>query len=84
LKALANTNITPFDPIITLQEPHAINAHKSGLIWFYGLSGSGKSTLTHHVEACLYQKGIRCYVLGGDNVIRKDFIVGLNKVKFMI
>ena len=61
-------NIIPFEPIITQQDRHIMNAHKSGLIWFSGLSGSGKSTLTHQVEAKLYQKGIRSYVLDGDNV----------------
>lgn len=63
-----NPNIVPFDPIITPQDRHVMNAHKSGLIWFYGLSGSGKSTLAHQIEARLYQKGIRSYVLDGDNV----------------
>ena len=61
-------NIVPFNPIITPQDRHVMNAHKSGLIWFYGLSGSGKSTLAHQVEARLYQTGIRSYVLDGDNV----------------
>ncbi len=60
-------NIIPFEPIITKQDRHIMNSHKSGLIWFYGLSGSGKSTLTHHVEAQLYQKGVQSYVLDGDN-----------------
>ena len=68
------SNIIPFDPIITQQDRHVMNAHKSGLIWLYGLSGSGKSTLAHQVEARLYQKGIRSYVLDGDNVRR-----GLNE-----
>jgi adenylylsulfate kinase len=61
-------NIIPFEPIITQQDRHVMNSHKSGLIWFSGLSGSGKSTLTHQVEAQLYQKGVRSYVLDGDNV----------------
>ncbi|BBO68402.1 putative adenylyl-sulfate kinase [Desulfosarcina alkanivorans] len=64
----AAPNIVPFDPIITQQDRHIMNAHKSGLVWFSGLSGSGKSTLAHQVEAKLYQKGIRSYVLDGDNV----------------
>ena len=63
-------NIIPFDPLITQQDRHVMNAHKSGLVWFSGLSGSGKSTLAHQVEAILYQKGIRCYVLDGDNIRR--------------
>ena len=61
-------NIVPFEPIITQQDRNVMNAHKSGLIWFTGLSGSGKSTLAHQVEARLYEKGIRSYVLDGDNV----------------
>jgi len=61
-------NILPFNPIITQQDRHVMNSPKSGLIWFCGLSGSGKSTLAHQVEARLYQKGIRSYVLDGDNV----------------
>lgn len=71
------TNIIPFEPIITQQDRHVMNSHKSGLIWFYGLSGSGKSTLAHHVEARLYQRGIRSYVLDGDNV-RKGLNADLN------
>ncbi|BBO85884.1 putative adenylyl-sulfate kinase [Desulfosarcina ovata subsp. sediminis] len=61
-------DIVPFDPIITQQDRHVMNAHKSGLVWFSGLSGSGKSTLAHQVKAKLYQKGVRSYVLDGDNV----------------
>ena len=44
------------------------------MLWFTGLSGSGKSTLAHAVEAQLYEMGIRCYVLDGDNIRS-----GLNK-----
>ncbi|MFC1505008.1 adenylyl-sulfate kinase [Thermodesulfobacteriota bacterium] len=63
-------NITPFEPIITQQDRNVMNSHQSGLLWFSGLSGSGKSTLAHQVEARLHQRGIRCYVLDGDNVRR--------------
>jgi len=45
-----------------------MNKHKSGLVWFTGLSASGKSTIAHHVEKELYERGIRAYVLDGDNV----------------
>lgn len=47
-----------------------LNQHGSGLLWFYGLSGSGKSTLAHAVEYTLHQRGVRSYVLDGDNVRR--------------
>ncbi|MCB0268495.1 MAG: adenylyl-sulfate kinase, partial [Calditrichaeota bacterium] len=42
--------------------------------WFTGLSGSGKSTLANAVEEKLFEKGIRTYVLDGDNIR-----FGLNK-----
>jgi adenylylsulfate kinase len=45
-----------------------INKHKSGLIWFTGLSAAGKSTIAHHMEKDLFDRGIRAYVLDGDNV----------------
>ncbi|HXX53715.1 MAG TPA: adenylyl-sulfate kinase [Thermodesulfovibrionales bacterium] len=45
-----------------------LNNHESGLVWFTGLSASGKSTIAHAVEKELHDKGIRTYVLDGDNV----------------
>ncbi|KPK35873.1 MAG: adenylylsulfate kinase [Nitrospira bacterium SG8_35_1] len=68
-------NIFPFSSTIKLKDRNVLNRHRSGLLWFTGLSGSGKSTLAHAVEARLYEMGIRCYVLDGDNIrsgINKD------------
>lgn len=45
-----------------------LNSHKSGMVWFTGLSASGKSTIAHTVEKRLFDRGIRTYVLDGDNV----------------
>ena len=42
--------------------------HYSKVIWLTGISGSGKSTIANALEKALYQKGIRTYVLDGDNV----------------
>lgn len=53
---------------------HLLNSHVSKVLWLTGLSGSGKSTIANNLEKKLYAKGIRTYVLDGDNV-RK----GLNK-----
>lgn len=50
------------------------NKHKSKVLWFTGLSGSGKSTLANATEKILHDKGIRTYILDGDNVR-----MGLNK-----
>ena len=70
IKKEAHIDTFPYQGLITQQDRHVLNSHKSGLIWFTGLSGSGKSTLAHAVEARLYQMGIRSYVLDGDNVRR--------------
>ncbi|MFW3165015.1 adenylyl-sulfate kinase [Pseudomonas syringae pv. syringae] len=37
-------------------------------LWFTGLSGSGKSTLAFHLETRLFQRGLSCVVLDGDNI----------------
>jgi len=51
-----------------------LNGHKSKVIWFTGISGSGKSTIANALEKELHKKGIRTYVLDGDNIRQ-----GLNK-----
>jgi bifunctional enzyme CysN/CysC len=43
-------------------------------MWFTGLSGSGKSTLANALEVELHGRGLRTYVLDGDNIRQ-----GLNK-----
>ncbi len=56
------------DGYVRRDERNSLNNHKSGLVWFTGLSASGKSTIAHYVERELYKRGIRTYVLDGDNV----------------
>jgi bifunctional enzyme CysN/CysC len=51
-----------------------LNAHNGKVIWFTGLSGSGKSTLANALELELHSRGMRTYILDGDNVR-----LGLNK-----
>ncbi len=51
-----------------------LNGHKGVTLWFTGLSGSGKSTLANEVAGCLHERGVRTYVLDGDNIRQ-----GLNK-----
>jgi len=41
---------------------------RAKLVWFTGLSGSGKSTLAVQLEAQLYAKGFKTYLLDGDNI----------------
>ena len=42
--------------------------HRSTILWFTGLSGAGKSTLANAVNSALFEQGLACYVLDGDNV----------------
>jgi len=42
--------------------------HRSGVLWFTGLSGAGKSTLAVGLERRLFDKGMRVFVLDGDNL----------------
>ena len=51
-----------------------LNGHKGKVVWFTGLSGSGKSTVANALELELHKRGIRTYMLDGDNVRQ-----GLNK-----
>jgi adenylylsulfate kinase len=54
--------------LVSQHERNVMNKHKSGVIWFTGLSAAGKSTIAHHLEKDLFDRGIRAYVLDGDNV----------------
>lgn len=53
---------------------HQLLSQRPLLIWFTGLSGSGKSTLAIQLEAALYERGFKTYLLDGDNIR-----TGLNK-----
>lgn len=51
-----------------------LNGHKGKVIWFTGFSGSGKSTLANALDVELHGRGMRTYILDGDNIRQ-----GLNK-----
>jgi adenylylsulfate kinase len=61
-------HITWHNGYVNRQDRNSLNNHKSGLVWFTGLPSSGKSTIAHRVEKELFNRGIRIYVLDGDNV----------------
>ena len=44
------------------------SGHGSTIIWLTGLSGSGKSTVANNLEKKLLERGVRAYVLDGDNI----------------
>ena len=49
----------------------AAQSHSGGVIWLTGLSGAGKSTLAMDLEARLFGRGIRAFVLDGDNLRKR-------------
>ena len=53
---------------INKQARQALSGHQSKVLWFTGLSGSGKSTIANFLEKRLHAKGIRTYILDGDNI----------------
>ncbi len=67
-------NLTWHRPAVTRAGREALNRHRGATLWFTGLSGSGKSTLANAVAAELHRRGVRTYVLDGDNIRQ-----GLNK-----
>jgi adenylylsulfate kinase len=67
-------NIFWFKTKVTIQKREELNNHKSLCVWLTGLSGSGKSTLANETEQLLHQRGIKTYILDGDNIRH-----GLNK-----
>ncbi|MEI9889485.1 MAG: sulfate adenylyltransferase subunit CysN [Caulobacteraceae bacterium] len=54
--------------LVDRQAREAMNGHKPAVLWFTGLSGSGKSTVANLVEQELHARGVRTFLLDGDNV----------------
>lgn len=59
--------------VSTVQRARLLH-QQARLIWFTGLSGSGKSTLAVQLEAQLFARQFKTYLLDGDNIR-----YGLNK-----
>jgi adenylylsulfate kinase len=68
------TNIVWHAHTVTRDERERKFGHRGCTIWMTGLSGSGKSTLANALDDALWRRGIRSYVLDGDNIRH-----GLNK-----
>jgi adenylylsulfate kinase len=68
------TNIVWHAGAVTRADRQQLNGHRSCTIWLTGLSGSGKSTIAVDLEKALVSRGVRAYILDGDNVRH-----GLNK-----
>ena len=68
------TNIVWHQGAVTRADRERMNAHRGCVVWFTGLSGSGKSTIAVALEKKLWERGVRAFILDGDNVRH-----GLNK-----
>lgn len=71
---IKSTNIVWHAHTVTREEREQKFGHRGATIWLTGLSGCGKSTLANALDAVLIERGIRSYVLDGDNIRH-----GLNK-----
>src|SRR4029077_16254477 len=68
------TNIVWHPGAVTRADREALNGHRGCIVWLTGLSGSGKSTIAVELEKRLWDRGVRAYILAGDNTRH-----GLNK-----
>ncbi|SIT03424.1 adenylyl-sulfate kinase [Alicyclobacillus vulcanalis] len=53
---------------VTKADRRRLNGHSSCVVWLTGLSGSGKSTIAGALELALHERGVRTYLLDGDNL----------------
>jgi len=53
---------------VSRSDRERLNGHRGCVVWFTGLSGCGKSTVANLVDQELFQRGMRSYLLDGDNV----------------
>ena len=68
MKDIESKNIYWHTGEISKEDRERQNGHRGFCVWFTGLSGSGKSTIARKVEEKLYERGIKSYVLDGDNI----------------
>jgi len=68
------TNIVWHPGAVTRADREQLNGHRGCTVWLTGLSGSGKSTIAVALEKDLWARGVRAYILDGDNIRH-----GLNK-----
>lgn len=65
---MMDKNIVWHNQSITKEKRAQSFKQKPCVLWFTGLSGSGKSTIANALEAELFQRNIKTYLLDGDNV----------------
>ena len=63
-----SANLTKHNFLVTREQREKNNGHPGLVIWFTGLSGSGKSTIANELDLELNSRGLKTYVLDGDNI----------------
>jgi len=69
-----STNLTKHNFLVSREQREKNNGHPGIVIWFTGLSASGKSTIANKLDVELNKRGLKTYILDGDNLR-----MGLNK-----
>jgi adenylylsulfate kinase len=69
-----STNLINHNFLVSRDQREKVSGHPGKVIWFTGLSASGKSTIANALDLELNKRGLRTYILDGDNVR-----MGLNK-----
>jgi adenylylsulfate kinase len=67
-------NVVWHEQSVSRKDLAELNGHRGATVWLTGLSGSGKSTLANATARALHDRGVRTFVLDGDNIRH-----GLNK-----
>lgn len=68
------SNLYWYRPSVTVDDRRLDYNYRSCVLWFTGFSASGKSTIANALCRELHERGVRSYVLDGDNIRH-----GLNK-----
>ena len=62
------TNVVWHQHIVARTDRERLNGHCGCVVWFTGFSGCGKSTVANALDRRLFERGIRSFVLDGDNI----------------
>ncbi len=65
---MSTNHIYPITTKVSKAQREELCGQRATLLWFTGLSGSGKSTLAVQLEAQLFARGFKTYLLDGDNI----------------
>jgi len=60
--------VTPHESRVAIEERIARLSQKPATVWITGLTGSGKTTLAHGLERRLFDDGVLCQVVDGENL----------------